>query len=374
MKIGIMSMQRVVNCGSFLQAFGLKKIIKSLGHDVIFVDYKVERPFFKNREDVSFFRKSVIRNFIILFLSNCPFIFWLLPKEVRYSIEDRRNYEKIYFKELGLTKNRIYSPKIDTLVIGSDEVFNCLQLNPEVGYSPELFGKNNNAKRVITYAASFGNTTFDEIVNAGKKDEIRQYLMHMNALSVRDTNTLCIVKRMIGKLPSYNLDPVLIYGFKDEIPDLNISDDYVLIYAYRRRIKYDEAVAIKAFAEKQKLRLISVGGYQPFCDENIVLSPFEVLGYFKKAQYVFTDTFHGTIFSIINHRQFATIVRDGHGKEYGNSEKLNDLLITLGLSNRKITNIKVISKVIQTKIDYEGVDTILEKERRRTIEYLKANL
>ena len=66
---------------------------------------------------------------------------------------------------LGITDEMNYNPTVDCLVIGSDEVFNCIQKNSNVGYSPELFGKNNHAKKLITYAASFGNTTLEKLEN-----------------------------------------------------------------------------------------------------------------------------------------------------------------------------------------------------------------
>ena len=370
MKVGIISMQRVVNCGSYLQAYALKRIIESLGHEVVFIDYKVEKPICSNKEDLSVYRKNLLKNKILNTLSDFPLLFPLLPEEVRYSVKDRHFYKSKYFQQLGLTKKKTYNTKVDTVVIGSDEVFNCLQLNPEVGFSPELFGKNSNAKRVITYAASFGNTTFEEIEKYGKRYELESYFTRMSALSVRDTNSAEIIKCLTGMNPSHNLDPVLIYGYSEEITDINIDEDYVLVYAYRRRIMPEEAAAIVAFAKEKGLKTISVGGYQPFCDENILVSPFEVLGYFKRAKYIFTDTFHGTIFSVINHKQFVAFVREGHGKNYGNSEKMNGLLADLGLASRKVTGLKKISELMESKIDYESVDLILESERKKSREYL----
>lgn len=363
-------MQRVVNCGSYLQAYALKKIIESLGHEVVFIDYKVEKPICCNKEDFRVYRKNFIKNVILNTLSDLPVFFPFLPVEVRYSVEERHYYKSKYFRQLGLSKEKRYSTRVDTVVIGSDEVFNCFQLNPEVGFSPELFGKNSNANKIITYAASFGNTTYEEIEKNRKKDELKSYFNRMSALSARDNNSAEIIRILTGLNPSHNLDPVLIYGFSKEIPDIDITDDYLLVYAYRRRILPEEAKAILSFAKEKGLKTISVGGYQPFCDDNILVSPFEALGYFKKAKYVFTDTFHGTIFSVINHKLFVTFVREGHGKNYGNSEKMNGLLSDLGLESRKVTDLKQISELMESKIDYESVDLILESERKKSREYL----
>ncbi|MCE2266893.1 hypothetical protein GPX15_05810 [Streptococcus thermophilus] len=88
---------------------------------------------------------------------------------------------------------------LDCLIVGSDEVFNCIQKNPNVGYSLELFGKDNNAKRLISYAASFGNTTLDKLQAYAKDREISTYLKRFDAISVRDSNSGEIVKKINRK-------------------------------------------------------------------------------------------------------------------------------------------------------------------------------
>ena len=85
--------------------------------------------------------------------------------------------------------------------------------------------------------------------------------------------------------------------------------NYILIYAYNKRITEEEGQIIREFAVSHNKKLIALSGEQSFCDEYIYCHPLEMLSYFKHADYVITDTFHGTIFSVINHRQFATLVR-----------------------------------------------------------------
>ena len=100
---------------------------------------------------------------------------------------------------LGIADEMNYNPTVDCLVIGSDEVFNCIQKNSNVGYSPELFGKNNHAKKLITYAASFGNTTLVKLEKYKKTDEVGALLNKFDAISVRDANSGAIVEQLTGK-------------------------------------------------------------------------------------------------------------------------------------------------------------------------------
>ena len=164
MKVGIMTMHRIVNYGSFLQAFGLMKIIESLGHQASFVDYSIDKPIFKSKTDkVVYVKKSFLKR-ILKLATVVPFFSYIMPPVYEYSVVSNRIYALESKKHLMVSNKKIYSPCVDVLVIGSDEVFNCTQTNPDVGYSLELFGKNANANKVCTYAASFGNTDRKSVV------------------------------------------------------------------------------------------------------------------------------------------------------------------------------------------------------------------
>ena len=194
-KVGILSMQRIKNYGSFLQAYALKTLVEDLGHEVQFVDYHVEKPVIEmgNNTKNSSFSKIVQK-----MEGDAPFV-----QKMQYMIH-KKNFGKKYYKLLGLTEDLNYNPKLDTLIIGSDEVFNCIQSNTNVGFSMELFGKNNNAKNLISYAASFGNTTVDKLKKYNKFDEVKNLIVKFNSISVRDTNSGKIINEMTEKNINYN--------------------------------------------------------------------------------------------------------------------------------------------------------------------------
>ena len=156
-KVGIMSMQRIANYGSFLQAYALKQLIEEVGCNVEFVDYHVGAPVIAENADS---KNKVVRKIekgLETFRYQAPFAHKLS------FIHYKQYFSKKYMPLLGITDEMNYNPTLDCLVIGSDEVFNCIQKNSNVGYSPELFGKDNHAERLITYAASFGNTTLEKL-------------------------------------------------------------------------------------------------------------------------------------------------------------------------------------------------------------------
>lgn len=367
-RVGILSMQRIKNYGSFLQAYGLKKIIEELGHEVEFVDYHIEEPVIKNR---NYNKNDKVLKVLKTLEGDAPFI-----QKIQYIIH-KKNFGKKYYNILGLSDEPNYSPQLNTLVIGSDEVFNCIQSNKNVGYSLELFGRNNNAKKVITYAASFGNTTVKKLEENNKKEEIAGLLNKINAISVRDENSGKIIKELTNRDVYYHLDPVLAYEYIEkckQIPDIKVKEKYIIVYAYSNRISKEESKYIKNYAKRNKLKVYAIGGAQKCADKFIDCSPFEVISYFKNAELIITDTFHGSIFSIITHKNFVTLVRKSVGNLYGNEEKLTDLLRKLGLEDRITYNIENIDNILSSNLDYKRIDAIITEQRELSKKYLKENL
>lgn len=369
-QVGILSMQRIKNYGSFLQAYGLKKMIESLGHTVEFVDYHIEDSIVQDSVKESGLKRKLNKGLDVL-KDDAK-----LSHKLQYIIH-KKNFDKKYFNVLGMSEEPNYTPKLDTLVIGSDEVFNCIQKNANVGYSLELFGKDNNAERLISYAASFGNTTIEKLENYNKIDEIGGLLNKFDAISVRDSNSGSIVENLTNKEVNYNLDPVLMYDYMNEckeIPEIDVKEKYMIVYAYNGRIAKEESEYIKKFAKDRKLKIYSIGGAQSCADKFIDCSPFEVLAYFKNAELIVTDTFHGSIFSIITKRNFVTLVRKSVGNNYGNEEKLIDLLDRLNLKDRITYDIKDIDAIFNNEINYKKVDEILTEQRELTKKFLEENL
>ena len=362
-KVGIMSMQRIANYGSFLQAYALKQLMEEVGCNVEFVDIPVITENADSKNKVV--RK--IEKGLETFQYRAPLAHKL--SFIRY----KQSFAQKYMPLLGITDEMNYNPTVDCLVIGSDEVFNCIQKNSNVGYSPELFGKNNHAKKLITYAASFGNTTLIKLEKYKKANEVGALLKKFDAISVRDTNSGTIVEQLTGKEPVYNLDPVLTYDYMnccDKIPRVQTNEKYLILYAYAGRISNDEADWIAAYAKKKNLKVYAIGGIQKCADRFVDCSPFEVLAYFRNAEEVITDTFHGSIFSVITHRPFATLIRKSVGNSYGNEEKLSDLLNRLGLTERMTTKVEETEHINQQPIDYEKVDDVLQKQREIAKAYL----
>jgi len=365
-KTGILSMQRIANYGSFLQAYGLKQILTEIGCDVTFVDYHPGKCLVAGESSRSGIRKLAKALDVLKY--RAPF-----REKLRF-IKYKKNYAANYYPYLGIDEHMNYAPQLDLLVIGSDEVFNCVQNNTNVGFSPELFGEGNHAERVISYAASFGNTTVQKLEQYQVKKTVGEWLGRLDAVSVRDKNSGEIVKELTQRVPGYHLDPVLVYDFTGkcrEIPKSVPEKDYMLLYGYSGRFTKEECAKIRAYANSRKLKIFCIGGVQDCCDRFIDCSPFEVLAYFMHASCVVTDTFHGTIMSIITHRQFVTAVRSSG---YGNAEKLTDLLTRLELEDRMEGDMDKLKGLMEKEICYERTDALIKQGRENAYAYLRSQV
>ena len=221
-KIGIMSMQRIINYGSFLQAYGLKKMIESISKsEVEFVDYKFGIDITDRLKKAQTRTESVMHKVL---KNRTP---WNYLKKMQFFKEiERRLIQDL--KAMGVDELN-YDCMVDTLVIGSDEVFNCLQPYP-VGYSKQLFGDGYEGDKLVSYAASFGSTRYEDLIETGIVQEIKIMLSKFAAISVRDENSAHIVKQLLGYDPEIHMDPVLMYDFAQEIAEYKINEkDYIIL-------------------------------------------------------------------------------------------------------------------------------------------------
>lgn len=348
--VGILSMHRVINFGSFWQAYLLKKLIEDNDCNVDFIDIQRGRQLFNSKKRLP--RIKICHHFYTRFI---------------YNPHRKELFNQLQLNLLGCSKTPNYSSYYDCIIIGSDEVFNFAQLT-SWGFSSQLHGAIDN-DNVNSYAASFGASTYDDAIEYGVKDELIRASSNLKHISVRDENSVVIMKQLLPNTKiERHLDPVLVGDLP--IPKRNeVEKKYIIVYAYDYRFN-DKAYinAIRKYAHKNKLKIYSVGFYQTWVDKNILCDPFELLQYFVNAEYIVTDTFHGTIFSVRCHKQFVTVFRDG---VEGNRQKLTSLLKDLHLESRQLNRAEDFEWQLTASIDYQLVDEILLTERKRTDKYLK---
>ena len=361
MKVYILSMQQVNNYGSVLQAYSLKKMIESLGNEVRFLAIE------KGTNDA-------------------------LSMQCGKKDIDKKNdswleaqWNRVKGKILGRKLRQVFSEfrnstdlnsvngseHFDTCVIGSDEVFNCLQKS-KWGFSPQLFGKVEAVERVITYAASCGSTKADNLSD-DLREAVKSAMSNLSVVSVRDKNTADFVKKISGKKPVYNLDPVAVGNFDDELRNVTVNsklpEKYCIVYSYAERFdNQDEIRAISEYCKKHDLKIVAPFGRQKWIPTYETLTPFELLKAFQNAECIVTDTFHGTLFGAKFGKRMAVLIRES------NRNKLEDLTQRLQIQGHVIKDASQLSIVLEKELDKKKISEILGEEREKSLKYLKENL
>lgn len=365
MKIAILTMHRVVNYGSFMQAFAMKRTLEGLGHDVEFRDFLPGPPRHRGNNAV-----VAPRNLLKKLPGKLARLGSALEK-ARFKSDLQAMFENTVWPLLGVPSALNTSLKADAFVIGSDEVFNYTQ-NHSFGYVRCLFGHDIDAPLIVAYAASAGYANAEDAVADDMVEELGSGLKRMAHIGVRDENTRRLVEHCVGHPVDMVIDPTLIYDFEPHIPAASpVAPGYVLVYAYEGRMDApDEVEAVKSYARARGLRTVSVGGFQPWCDQNLVLSPFEVLALFRDADAVVTDTFHGSIFAMKARRNFATLIRTK--SEWGsNSNKVGFLLKQFGLESRVAGRAQDLASVLDVPVPYSAFEDRLVEWQTRSRNFLQ---
>lgn len=370
-RIGILTIHRIYNHGSFLQAFALKKTVeKILGEDTKcelldwpMRDRTVVRPVYAIPNDKVRQPKG-LRFWIHKKLGHIQHcrdieITWLY-NQLGHKYESQCHYF------LNVMNEPNYSQMYDIIIVGSDESFNCTQ---EDAKWDALYCFKLRCRKIISYAASFGYSTVSRLQRNNVNEIVKNGLSGYVDISVRDSNSKEIVKELTSRESLIHLDPVLIFNYDEFIPTIKINSDFILIYNYVNRINDPEFIAsIKLFAKRERLKIISIFEYCPWADRNLALTSFEVLAYFKKAKYVVTDTFHGAVMSIKFNKRFVVFVRDS------NYNKLYYLLNRFGLDSQIISKDSDFQKILNNCIDWKNINNEINNETQKSVDYLTKHL
>lgn len=372
MKICILSMQKVPNFGSLLQSYSLKKMLEELGTEVHFIDIerndeddskvKFERKIFKNEVEDNLGILSKLKKIDKYFFNRINIRCIANKQDVLFE-----NFRKNNLNIQDEANNKEY----DLCVIGSDEVFNCMAPS-SWGFTSQLFGNVRQAENVVTYAASCGSTTYSQL-NTEMCDTICNSFKKVSGFSARDKNTREFIEKLTDREVEEHLDPVWVGDFTEEINQTKISvklpEKYCIIYSYYNRIHTsDEIEAILDFCKEKKLEPVAVGAPQMWLKNYVAVSPFEMLKIFEKANFIITDTFHGTIFSEKFNGYYAVLFRDS------NKNKLSDLVKRINAEEHVISNFTELNKVYEICGDRSKSLELQKECREKSMEYLRKHI
>ena len=295
----------------------------------------------------------------------------------------KRNELFEQFQKCYLTNDHVYTDEelselakeYDCLICGSDQIW-----NPNVA-RPGYFLKGVEGTRKVSYAASIARNRLSD----KEADAMIPLIEKFDFISVREKTAKKILDGYLkGKKSVYEvLDPALMRTREQWSEFIGTeryeTEPYALMFFFSDSSAYRSR--IEAYCHNHGLKLIGIphaatyiksdeaGNYEKAYD----VGPVEFLRLFRDASYVFTDSFHGSAFSIIFQRQFCVFERDKNTKTSKNS-RLYDLLAKFQVSDRLVRNAEDVDDVLRKEIDYLKVNAILEKERTASGEFLKSAL
>ena len=360
--ISIITMSSACNYGALLQSYALLKYLKNNNLNVQIIDY---RPYYVTQEydGLIYFTSGKINvkkslNNIISFvprkIKKSKFIKFI-RENITMTSKQYHNYEEL--------KNN--PPISDYYVAGSDQIWNS---DLSFGIDPAFFLDFVQSGKKLSYASSMGHAQ----IPIEEQRYFNQYLSSFDAVSVRENTAKKSLEAIGLENIEQTMDPAFLLS-KEEYMKIAVwpkYENYLFVYS----LGYNKTIDLLAsrIAKKLNLRIVSIAGFRnKYCSDYRIrfAGPKEFLGYLAKASYVITDSFHGTVFSLIFHRNFSTVIRIAK-----RGTRIESLLSVAGLYDRIATGVNDDVEHLLKPIDYSQVNILLKKQIDNSKLFLHKNI
>ena len=380
-KVGIVSCYFKHNYGSMLQAYATQKILDDMNieNETINIDKNID---FSNGKKKYYMGQVLNFQFI---KSKLGMIKLKLDKKINknlgknISIRDKK-YEE-FRKTFRLTEpyktyaelNEKAEKDYSSVIVGSDQLWlpvNVVADYYTLNWVPEDINK-------ISFSTSFGVS----IIPEKYKEAYKKFLNRINYLSTREVAGQKIIKDLTDRDATLVCDPTLLFN-KNEWMSIQkeepiIKGKYIFCYFLGKNIEHRKFA--ERLKEKTGYKIVSLNHADEyvkysdvFADETPYdVGPAEFLNMIRNAEYVCTDSFHGTVFSLINNVKFFTFRRYSNKSKVSTNSRIDSLLGIVNLKERLINGDEDVEKEIEKKIDFENVNIKLEEFRSKSKEFLK---
>lgn len=358
--IGIQTLWNVPNYGTFIQAYALQKIIEQISNrntvQIAHLDQK-HYDFYYDYKHYIMSGSFSLRAFI---------------KSIFYRNTNTKDKQRIFSEAYNkiphtetIVRDNVNEYKFNKVYLGSDILWDYT-LEP-FNRDPFLFGIPFSCE-IDSYAASFGT------VQKGDKypDYVVRAIKNMKHISVRDEKSALIVEDIIGSKPPIVLDPTWLWDFSNDDNILEPGDNNYIL-AYGQDFTEGFINNLIKFSREKKLKIIALDcnadNYQ-WCDKLVhqyELDPFLWVGYFKKANFIATSTFHGLTFSLIFNKKFAFCKTDfimAKAKVF--LEEINLL--------EKFKEPEDVQLMLCSEWNYQFINKVIDNKRKLSLQFLHNSL
>lgn len=376
-KIGLCVVTNNNNFGSMLQSYATMKTLENMGYDYDIIRYK-------KKYTPMFILKSIPRIFNPITISDKKLIIqkkilMMFHKDVKVLNANRNKMFDKFRKEHFLKFSPIaygyeelmkLGIKYDAYLVGSDQLW-----SPS-GLATNFYNLNfvNDSKLKISYASSFGVKE----IPSYQIEKTQKYLNRIDFISTRENSGKIIVKELTNKEVPVVVDPTLLFNdieWNDILKDEKLyEEEYIFSYFLGPNAKHREIV--KKLAKETGLKIVTIrhmdqyveadnnyGDYFPY-----EVGPQEFVNLIRHAKYICTDSFHGAVFSIINHKQFIVFNRYADEAKDSKNSRIDSLCTNLGLENRRFKS--NILEEMKKEINYKQVNSKLDVMRENSKRYL----
>lgn len=346
--IGIITVFYSENFGSVLQAYALRRVLQAEGYESQFLSTR-------NRLSSHSLKK-------LLFSTGNQLLHGSF-RNLRFAIKRYQNIDRVVktFPYVRMTTQSIR--KYSTIIVGSDTVWDVD--SPYFMASKDVFWATIvPGSQLVAYAPSVANSTAEKMKRLQYPIET---ICKIRSLSARDQYSFQVLRSITDKHIEMVCDPTILLGaegyteFSKEVGHQN----YIAVYVFEQP-SIEEIEVLRRYARQTKKKLISIGKVIKWCDISVEPSIENFISYYKSADFVITNTFHGTVFSLIFEKNFVCL---GYKKK-----KITELLDALNLSKQVVRNTNEIESVCNTIINYTEVNANISDLREKSLEYIRKNV
>jgi hypothetical protein len=373
LNIAILTQPLKNNYGGIIQNYALQKVLSKMGHQTVTINRKSgdSRPKIK----------------ILVSLFKALFLKYILeqkkPTHLDYNKIAAHNYIFLskyinlspVIESTSILAEYFNTENFNAVVVGSDQVWRPV-------YSPNIFNyfldflQNRPSIKKVAYAASFGTEEWEYTTE--QSNVCSKLIQQFDGVAVREVSGIKLCSENLNRNDAVSvLDPTLLLNAEDYSFLIGQPKKKIGLFTYVLDVSVEKNkfisncsvdLNLEIHTNQAKYKITSSEGKKM---EDYVIPPIEGwLQGFRDAEFVITDSFHGTVFSILNQKPFFAIINKGRG-----ASRFESLLSQLGLGDRLIYDVNNVDiSQVNKSIDYLKVNQKLELMRKESFYFLKNNL
>lgn len=376
-KLGICICYQVNNYGSQLQSYATTVELKRRN-----IDFEIIR--YKKKFTPKLILSLIPRLFNPVFVSERFFLRY--PKKIRLKLDrefNKNNSRRVaciskFSKERFTDFSPLYygyeelckaSKNYDGIMVGSDQLWAPSGITSN--FYNLMFVNDDVLK--ISYAASIGVSKIKEKLHK----LYSTFLSRIDFISVRENTAKKLVEELSTNTAEVVVDPVLLLSGEDWLREIEnkklYEEPYIFAYFLGKTPEYRKAVT--KFAKEKGLKIVTChhmdsynkadldfGDYAPYD-----VGPEEFVNLIRNAEYVFTDSFHGSVFSVLYKKQFMVFNRYSNQSISSKNSRIDSFCENYGLHDRRFAGD---INAVDNETDYTSVLEKVEQHRQKSLAFL----